>query len=443
MKTPNVPLLSLRIGLLCFLFIQGGEAMAQSEPCVRLNADEEAVQALPVFEEMKSSRLPVWANAFAVNNPHLTAAMLELDYKFRAVPPDVLRLRSLARLAVAQANECAYGMAYANYDLGRCNASELGSITIETTDSLPELERRIFRFARQMTIAARDVADEDVEYLKDELGERELVGLVLHIGYGNFQDRLVHALQLPLEENGPLPPEEWNFVNSTPNGRNTPSADRPEMADSASQASNGSTKSWEGLAIDDVQSRLSSQRNREARIRVPDWEEIRRQLPEGLYPRPLRIRWSRVVVGYQPVIGPAWIKCLRVFEQEAHQDRVFEESVFWVVTRGLGCFYCMGHCEMLMEVGGLDRSAIRNRTQQLASGDWSKFPIKERAAFEFAYKLTNEPSHMTCNDYTALRDALGEARALDCVWWTCRCHFMTKVSDAFQLQLESENVFAD
>lgn len=92
----------------------------------------------------------------------------------------------------------------------------------------------------------------------------------------------------------------------------------------------------------------------------------------------------------------------------------FEESVFWVVTRGLRCFYCMEHCEMLMEVGGL----------------------------QYAHQLTCDPQSVTCADFQLLVKSLGKERALDCVWWICRCHLMTKVSDAFQLALEGENVFA-
>ena len=40
------------------------------------------------------------------------------------------------------------------------------------------------------------------------------------------------------------------------------------------------------------------------------------------------------------------------------------------------------------------------------------------------------------------RALLGPERALDVLWWSCRCHYMTCVSDAFQLPLERENVFA-
>jgi hypothetical protein len=36
---------------------------------------------------------------------------------------------------------------------------------------------------------------------------------------------------------------------------------------------------------------------------------------------------------------------------------------------------------------------------------------------------------------------LGAARALDVIWWACRCHYMTRVADGFQLPLERDNVF--
>ncbi len=162
---------------------------------------------------------------------------------------------------------------------------------------------------------------------------------MLYIGYSNLLDRFVHALSLPIEKDGPVAPIQVVFVDSTPNGRNTKAADRVEKEEGIELPLFSIAKNqWEELPIDMIRSKLESQRDRVPRIRVPEWDEIKLRLPEGLYPKPLRIRWSRVVVGYQPQIGPAWIKCLRVFSMEAHQNQVFEESVFWVVTRGLKCF---------------------------------------------------------------------------------------------------------
>jgi hypothetical protein len=101
----------------------------------------------------------------------------------------------------------------------------------------------------------------------------------------------------------------------------------------------------------------------------------------------------------------------------------------------------MGHCEMLLAVAGLDAEAITQRTQQLASGDWSTLPAAEQAAFVFARKQAREPAAVSAADVDELVRHFGPERALDVIWWACRCHYMTRVADAFQLPLERDNVF--
>jgi hypothetical protein len=98
---------------------------------------------------------------------------------------------------------------------------------------------------------------------------------------------------------------------------------------------------------------------------------------------------------------------------------------------------------MLLAVAGLDKSALDERTRRLASGDWSCFPPGDRAAFLFARKQAREPWSITSDDMRRLTDHFGVERTLDVVWWACRCHYMTRVADAFQIPLERENVFAD
>ena len=101
----------------------------------------------------------------------------------------------------------------------------------------------------------------------------------------------------------------------------------------------------------------------------------------------------------------------------------------------------MGHCEMLLAVAGLDKLALDERTRRLASGDWSSFPPGDRAAFQFARKQSKEPWSITPEDMQRLVDHFGTERTLDILFWACRCHYMTRVADAFQIPLERENVF--
>src|SRR5437762_8555050 len=101
----------------------------------------------------------------------------------------------------------------------------------------------------------------------------------------------------------------------------------------------------------------------------------------------------------------------------------------------------MGHCEMLLAVAGLDKEALEARTRLLASGDWSSLPPWDRAAFFFARKLSKAPWAIGESDRRALVSHFGQERSMDVIWWACRCHYMTRVADAFQLPLERENVF--
>jgi hypothetical protein len=53
----------------------------------------------------------------------------------------------------------------------------------------------------------------------------------------------------------------------------------------------------------------------------------------------MRILWTLVCRGYQPELAAGWSACTRIFAEEAKQDRVFEQSLFWVITRTIHCFY--------------------------------------------------------------------------------------------------------
>src|SRR5262245_12738574 len=101
----------------------------------------------------------------------------------------------------------------------------------------------------------------------------------------------------------------------------------------------------------------------------------------------------------------------------------------------------MGHCEMLLAVAGLDPKALEERTRQLASSDWSSLPPCDREAFFFARKQSKAPWSIPRGDFQRLIDHFGQERALDVLWWASRCHYMTRVADAFQISLERENVF--
>jgi hypothetical protein len=232
-------------------------------------------------------------------------------------------------------------MAYAEADLKRAGLDEAGLRALGGDHSnLSSPERAALDLSFKMTQDASEVTDAEVARLIDWYGEHKVVAMVLLLAYSNFQDRLLLALGAPVEPGGPMPPPEVQFdpkadappvpVRQPPKGRSAPT--EPERVDDPF---------WLSMHFGDLQERLTEQRSRSSRIRIPTWNEVLRVLPPD-YKRPekpVRIQWNLVTQGYQPELALAWSACTRAFGQEAKQDRVFEESLFWIVTRTIHCFY--------------------------------------------------------------------------------------------------------
>lgn len=87
---------------------------------------------------------------------------------------------------------------------------------------------------------------------------------------------------------------------------------------------------WTEFSYDALQEKLKGQIARpKARIAIPD----------ATKDRPTRILWTRINYGYQPRLATAWIDGLRAFKSETDLPTVEQETMFWVVTRSLQCFY--------------------------------------------------------------------------------------------------------
>ena len=98
----------------------------------------------------------------------------------------------------------------------------------------------------------------------------------------------------------------------------------------------------------------------------------------------------------------------------------------------------MGHAEMILAVAGMTQDAVNAATCRLSTGAGST--PAERAALAFARKQALDPV-VTDADIANLEQHFGPARAWHVVWWSSRCHYMTKVADAFQFPLEEDNPF--
>jgi hypothetical protein len=368
--------------------------------------------------------------------------MLQLDYAQRVQNPIDPVLRGKMRWMIANANRCAYSEAYALADLERAglDAAARRILTGDPAD-WPEADREPLEFARLLTVAAPTIRDELFATLRTRYGEKRVAAMVLLAAYGNFQDRIILGLNLPMEHEGPFPPLKVEFVEGA-----LQLAPLMPTSEELKLAKSGKTvvpddREWSSLSYDELQTGLEKQRDRKPRLPVPDWEDVKKNLPPAMAMRPTRIVWNLVCSGYVPELAVPWGTSTRTMWAETKPDRVFEESLFWIQTRAIECNYCMGHCEMLLEVAGLDKNAVAERTRQLGGSDWSAFPAEEQRAYAYARKLSMSPWDLTPDDYLTLEKDLGPDKAMATFWWLCRGLYMTRVSDGFQLPLERENVF--
>jgi alkylhydroperoxidase family enzyme len=333
-------------------------AWAESAAHVPVLTDAAAWKNLPPAETGAGQPLPAWIRALAGPLPKTAAAMIDLDYAQRSesnLPP---RLRAELRWIAADANRCDYAKAYARFDYVRAGgkAEDIDDLP-RHLDQLPEAERLALRFVRQLAEAAYTVSDAQVARLVELYGEKQVVAIVLIAAYANFQDRLLLALGVSVEPNGPLPPVKVRFrkppspAKSAPSDKGSPDdkikeAPKRKLSPPAKNPPPVPEKiedpEWTATPYATLQASLSTQKDRRrARIPIPDWQTVRDNFPADL-PRPekpIRIRWSLLNYGYQPRLTAAWIGGLRAFRQESDLSVIQQESMFWVVTRSLQCFY--------------------------------------------------------------------------------------------------------
>ena len=438
-------LTKLVLGFCMIYSFHSSHCDAEQTPHVPLLSNDETWSRLPKATAGSGQPLPSWARAVAVHLPRTAAAMLKLDFAHRTKSPVDPVLRAKMRWVVADANHCDYSKAYAIADLQRAGANdEMISVLTGDPKSWPEADHQPLEFARQLTVAAPTIPDELFEDLRKQYGDNQVASMVLLAAYGNFQDRIVLGLQLPVEEHGPLKPIDVEFAEGAlqiaslipPHGEvpTLHAADKDVIPDEAD---------WAAVSFDELQTRLEQQRDRKPRLPVPSWDDVKDKLPPTMATRPTRIVWSLMTYGYAAELQIPWSIATRTMWAELPGDRVFEESLFWIQTRTIECNYCMGHCEMLLEVAGLDKQAVAERTRRLASADWSGFPVEEQRAYAYARKLSKAPWTLTAEDYRTLEQDLGPAKAMSTFWWLCRGLYMTRISDGFQLPLERENVFSN
>jgi alkylhydroperoxidase family enzyme len=275
----------------------------------------------------KKPALPEWARVLAGPLPKTTARMLELDHIQRAKNPLGGALAARIRYAVASALKSDYGCKVARADLARFEPEPV---------PLSDDEKVALAFAEKLTLAGFAITDDEFANLLKRFGPERVTAIVHTVAYANFHNRVVLALGVK-GENPVAPPLGAAFDLAAAKVK---ASDRPPWDDLKAAKGGGLAVrvEWTKAEFDELNATLDKQKERKLRIPLPDPAAIKK-LPPPERASADRILWNTVSSGYQPELTRAWFAALSAFYEEAKVDRVFTNSMFWVVTRTNDCFY--------------------------------------------------------------------------------------------------------
>ena len=115
----------------------------------------------------------------------------------------------------------------------------------------------------------------------------------------------------------------------------------------------------------------------------------------------------------------------------------FQTRLFWIVSRGNNCTYCMGHQEAKLAAVGMSDDEIA-----ALDGDWSEAGSQERAAYEFTRKLTAAPHQITDADLADLRTAgYTNAQILEMVLVDSNFNAMNRWTGALRIPQEEHREY--
>jgi hypothetical protein len=203
-------------------------------------------------------------------------------------------------------------------------------------EKLSAKDRAALAFARKMGKSAASVTDEEMAELVKLFGPEDTVAIVHSLAYANFWTRIVLALGVEVEQGGALPPLDLNL--DPVQRKEITSPKRPPLKDESSASLPGFRLEWGNQSIEDLTKALTQQKERKSRIPPLDASRFA-NYPPAVQEQSKKIVWMNISMGYQPQLTKAWFDCVRTFQSEASFDRVFGNSVFWVITRSNDCFY--------------------------------------------------------------------------------------------------------
>ncbi len=124
-----------------------------------------------------------------------------------------------------------------------------------------------------------------------------------------------------------------------------------------------------------------------------------------------------------PPTGNSTANVLKTLQQQP--DYAFKTRLFWIVSRGNDCQYCLGHQELKLRKAGMSEDAIASLDCR-----WETFPKEEQAALALAKRMTLSPHQLTEADIERLKPFYDDAKIIDIAYTIARYNAVNRWTDS-------------
>ena len=251
------------------------------------------------------------------------------------------------------------------------------------------------RYADDLTRSVHGISDAEFAQLRGHFNDAQIVELTLTTCFFNYFSRLASGLRLQ--------PEPW-LATTAP--RLSKSTQNPFASARVSLLTDDEIKMAAELTLSDVNSGLG--------VGIPN---------------------SRRAMARVPDISGAWWEYMQASRKGDAVPRATLLQVSLAVSTLNGCRYCIVH-----QIVGLRRQGVEVGKLLSLKKDDSQLTSEEKAAVDFARKLSKEPGSVTNADWATLSEQFPGDKAVSILLQTCTFAFMNRFTDNLGLPSEEEAI---
>ncbi len=386
------------------------EQLKHRKPRLPLPLTKSADETSPSVNNARARAFFLPAEWFGGERPPQGSNAIELvDYE----------LKTKCFWIVSRGNNCHYCLGHQEHKLVQVGLSDDDIAMLDHDwDSLDSRTRKAVTLARKMTLEPHLFNDADVEQLKPDFDDAEIIELVYTIARFNATNRWTDSLGLP--QDNEMRGHVIDFASTT--------ADRWKERDSLAKPDQEFTQR-ETPTILEIRQGLESSRTRSDRVLLADENKSRKvlELDPGAQVNDLHLAMAQLNSS-----AAALISNREVILQHEELSPKLKLQIMYLTALLNRSWFNVADAEMRLELVSFPASDLIDRRN-------SSFSEAEQIVFDFAEKLTVSPHLISDDDINQLRTHFTDRQTAQIVHVIAMCNSFDRFCEVLGLRAPLES----